>query len=217
MEWYLYIGPIPRGRVMEPALHKALCRDDIEKVMELIQDDSQVIHTPDSCGLSALYYASQRGHVQVVSCLLHHGARVDQGDHLCKHDILDKACNFSLVYQRGWTSITAASYHGHTAVLQCLLDHPSARSIINHQDYYGKTALWLAYSEGYADVVRMLLEAGAWPNMTANDGTTPMAIARQHGHQSCMSLLQVSIYLSQYIAPHCHHQRRSSRSSSNSI
>jgi ankyrin repeat protein len=84
-----------------------------------------------------------------------------------------------------------------------LLGHPSARATINFRDNDGETALWAACQMGRGGVVRALLENGADPTIAHNDGTTPMAIAKQghtsvisvEGRRECVAALEVRLAL----------------------
>ena len=46
----------------------------------------------------------------------------------------------------------------------------------------GQTALMLAVSHGRADMVKMLLDAGASVNIQDEDGSTALMCASEHGH-----------------------------------
>jgi ankyrin repeat protein len=85
--------------------------------------------------------------------------------------------------------------------VRCLLDHPSAPAVINRRDDSGATPLWAACREGRGDVARLLLERGADPTIANEDGTTPMAIAKDRpefdwvsakARRDCVAALTVS-------------------------
>jgi ankyrin repeat protein len=48
--------------------------------------------------------------------------------------------------------------------------------------WYGRTALMIAAAEGHADVVRLLIEAGADLNLSDHEGSTALLLARSYGH-----------------------------------
>jgi hypothetical protein len=90
--------------------------------------------------------------------------------------------------------------------VRVLLGHPSAKANINRRDDVGKTALWEACRMGRGGVVRALLGSGADPTIASNDGTTPLAIAKQdpddvdagisaEGRRECVAALEVGTYV----------------------
>jgi ankyrin repeat protein len=54
----------------------------------------------------------------------------------------------------------------------------------------GFTPLMTAAAEGLADVVRILLEAGANRDIKDQDGDTALTFARQNGHTEVVKLLE---------------------------
>lgn len=53
----------------------------------------------------------------------------------------------------------------------------------------GQTALMLAVSQGRAEIVQTLLEAGANVNAQDNEGSTAMMVACEHGYTDIVKLL----------------------------
>jgi ankyrin repeat protein len=68
---------------------------------------------------------------------------------------------------------------GHLEIVRLLLGQPSGKATLNHHNEKGKTALWCACYRGGGRVARALLESGADPTISAKDGTTPTAIAKE--------------------------------------
>ena len=60
---------------------------------------------------------------------------------------------------------------------------------VNDKDEHGVTAIWLASQEGHADVVRLLLGAGADPDETAFDGRPALWHPAARGHVDVLKLL----------------------------
>ena len=54
---------------------------------------------------------------------------------------------------------------------------------------YGMTALRMASSKGYSDIVGLLLDNDADPNITDNDGKTALMAASRNGHPEIAGLL----------------------------
>lgn len=89
--------------------------------------------------------------------------------------------------------LTIAALHGHVGVVEILLSQKG--TYLDSQDENGRTALWMAASEGHEEVLRLLLAAGADPSTADDDDwhDTPLYIARLRGHYGCIRLLQVSV------------------------
>jgi len=77
---------------------------------------------------------------------------------------------------------------GYVEVLRYLLRIRAVRatSSIDAQNRF------LAAYRGYVKGVKLLVEAGANPMIASIDGTIPMDVALQQGHQPCNELLRVS-------------------------
>jgi ankyrin repeat protein len=54
---------------------------------------------------------------------------------------------------------------------------------VNKQCEHGRTALHMAAAWGHADVARLLIESGADPTITDDEGMTPVDVARD-GYRS---------------------------------
>ncbi len=73
--------------------------------------------------------------------------------------------------------LTSAAYRGNASALRYLLARPKID--VDKRDIDGYTALMWAASHGHADIVDMLLEAGADPSLRNRHGETPEGKARQ--------------------------------------
>jgi ankyrin repeat protein len=93
--------------------------------------------------------------------------------------LLERGADPTIATGRGSTPLMAASSQGHLEVVRLLLGHPAPRPPSTTAMTRRPTALWWACYMGRGGVVRALLESGADPTIADNDGTTPMAIAKQ--------------------------------------
>lgn len=87
----------------------------------------------------------------------------------------------------GMTLLIIASFCGRVGIVHRLLHHSSVLSTINHCDSNGWMGLYHASWEGYPNIVRMLLEAGADTTIRSSEEE----IASEEGHQGCINLLKV--------------------------
>jgi hypothetical protein len=197
-------------------------RDEVERIMG---QDPGLLHARDRFqDRTPLMWASQEGHVGVVRWLLDKGAAINERDKTgftalwlaCRDGrppvvrlLLERDADPTIASNGDKTPLTAASRYDRLEVVRMLLGHASAKININHRDDGGRTALWYACHAGRGGVVRALLENGADPTIAKNDGTTPMAIARQdpeasckgwaEGRRECVAALEVSLRLHIFI------------------
>ncbi|XP_060043640.1 ankyrin repeat and SOCS box protein 3 isoform X2 [Erinaceus europaeus] len=140
----------------------------------------------DTCSTVGL--AAREGNVKVLRKLLKKGRSIDVADN------------------RGWMPIHEAAYHNAVECLRMLIRADSSENYIKTKTFEGFCALHLAASQGHWKIVQILLEAGADPNITTSEETTPLFlganvncqaldkatplfIAAQEGHTACVELL----------------------------
>ena len=163
------------GRSIAP-LPAALSKQHFH-VANLLRKHGAVVDVRDEDDWTPLHAASDSGSVDVMRWLLDHGADANVWDH--------------------WRQIPLhlAVYEGHHRAVQVLLEH---KPDVNSQDYVGGTALYQvsfprSHSRGReVDIVRLLLDHGADPNIPDNSHSTPLH------HASSSGLLDVARLLLSY-------------------
>jgi hypothetical protein len=206
---------------MDDDIWEAAGVGDAGEVERLVGQDPGLVNAKDEAhGYTPLMLASAEGRLEVVRWLLDHGADINERDNggrtaLSMASFKDRAPVVTLLLEGGgdpaisgpggWTPLIVASNQGHLEVVRVLLGHPSARATMNHRDEVGRTALWLACRYGRGGVLRALLESGADPTIATNNGTTPMAGAKDGGYYpegvtaadrwECVAALEVSCRL----------------------
>jgi ankyrin repeat protein len=86
----------------------------------------------------------------------------------------------------GTTPLLIACRHGHTGVVQELLDNGADANIPNKD---GDTPLLIASRHGDTNIVKALLASDADFTVTGKDGDTSLHFACRHGHTDVVQLL----------------------------
>ena len=88
----------------------------------------------------------------------------------------------------GWSPLHLAAHYGHAAVVDLLL-HNNAPVDLRSTNHMANTPLHAALAGRRADVVRVLLDAGADVNATQHGGWTPLHSAAASGDRSLVDQL----------------------------
>ncbi|XP_028716708.1 ankyrin repeat and SOCS box protein 3 isoform X4 [Peromyscus maniculatus bairdii] len=120
---------------------------------------------------STVGLAARAGNVKILRKLLKKGRSVDVADN------------------RGWMPIHEAAYHNSVECLQMLIHTDSSENYIKTKTFEGFCALHLAVSQGHWKITQILLEAGADPNATTLEETTPLFLAVESGRIDVLKLL----------------------------
>lgn len=106
---------------------------------------------------------------------------LQKGAHNIKYvrDIIAAGANVNIHDDDGVTPLAHAVYHEKNDMVELLLE---AGANVNHDyvDFYGNTLLHTSASEGFIDIVGMLLAAGADKNILNNDGKTAWDVSDMH-------------------------------------
>jgi ankyrin repeat protein len=158
------------------------------EVVELLAEHvgPQWLEESDNMGWTALHWAADAGHCEVVAFLLSKGAQASTRD------------------INGLTPLIIASGCGHVDVVRLLLQSMGTQAL-NDLDNDGMTALLYAADRGQDEVLRFLLLAGADHTITDKEGRTTRAIAEKEedeehddmhkeGKVRCVAVLEVSLH-----------------------
>ena len=113
----------------------------------------------------------------VVNFLVANGAPIDGKDHLGDTPLMHLL-----------TAVDGDERDAAVPMLEHLLElgaNPNA------SDSDGWSALTVAVDEAWIEAVRILLAHNADPNFTV-DGTSPMSLAKEHGNQQIMKILELA-------------------------
>ncbi|XP_014676382.1 PREDICTED: putative ankyrin repeat protein RF_0381, partial [Priapulus caudatus] len=204
---------------METPLHVvcALSRDRTEKKMEIVKQlllHDAPLQEEDERGRTPLMLACETASVDVAAALLDNGSDLRahyRGDGTMLHAavaggnarVLSPACSGQLDIMRllleagadpnvaetksGVTPLMRAVREGKEAAVQMLLSHGAD---VNAADSYGETSLYHVPCSGRLDIMRLLLEAGANPNVAKTEsGETPLIKAVREGEEAVARML----------------------------
>ena len=166
-------------------LIKAAIDGDIDQVNKLISH----VNKADYYYRTPIWYASKKGHLEVVQALIAAGAHVNTADnddltpiHWASHEghlevvqaLMVAGAHVNTADTKGSTPIYWASGSGHLEVVQALIGEGAD---VNKANNYGKTPIYLASRKGHLKVVQALIGEGADVNKADNDGDTPISRA----------------------------------------
>jgi ankyrin repeat protein len=144
---------------------------------------AQGLEERDIHGQTALSYAAEEGHGEVVALLLGKGAQASTRDNNSMTPLM-KACD-----------------NGHLDVVRMLVQHTGGGALDARDRNKGWTALHGAAYWGHEEMVRLLLFAGADPTVTDNEGRTALDISEEvedadeewrDDRARCMAVFKVS-------------------------
>jgi len=170
-----------------PALVGSAIRGDANSVKTLL-DKGADVNVRDADGNTALDWAAGEGQLEIVKILL------------------DKGADVNVKGMLGFTPLMAATTHGHTEIVKILLDRGADVNAISGTTafswtaydgsssesgiYGGLTALMIAARDGYADIVKLLLEKEADINIKDVNGKTVLQWAEKNNHSEIIKLLK---------------------------
>jgi ankyrin repeat protein len=145
--------------------HKALVR-------RILKNDGTDVNAKDESGKTALIWAVENGHKDVVKVLLKNGADVNAKD------------------MNKWTALHTAITKGYGGLAELLRDNHADVTAVTQR---GHSALHFAARDGYQDLVRLLLDSGTDVDVRSAAGEfgrhTAMHLAAMNGHKEVVYIL----------------------------
>ena len=165
-------------RAEEKAAGMALVTGSLQGRLSLVRsmlERGADVNFVDDNGFTALFNASQEGHLEIVDVLVAAGALVNWAR---KED--------------GGTALIIASNNGHHGVIRRLI---RAGADVNQceTDEYAYSPLIKASGIGYLQCVDALLAAGADPRYANPTGQTALDVAKHFKHTQIVVLLKAKI------------------------
>jgi ankyrin repeat protein len=187
-----------------PALNSLALNGKEAKVLELLAvANKECVQYVNANGMSALWQASEKGHIDIMKALLSADADVNcaqntgatplfissEEGHIDVVKLL-RAANADVNHanNQGCTSLFMSSLQGHSDIVKALV--AADAEVDRAEDTYGFTPLYMASGNAHFDVVESLLAAHADVNHArAKDGTTPLSKLLQYANASGESAL----------------------------
>lgn len=170
--------------------------------MDLMIQAGADLEQENSQGLTALHEAVRLGATECVQSLLKAGANIRHVD-LSRTSPLASACAYGRVNSvklllehkadvnhansRGETSLLMACRNGHVECAELLIKHGAK---VNKPDNHSRSALFWAAFTGRLECAQLLIQSKADLHQLSKDGETPLAMAKQYGHNDIVGLLQ---------------------------
>lgn len=162
---------IQLAEAVQQALVCAASEGFCEMVEELLEVSQVKIDGQDSItGETALVAAAKNGHIDIITCLLARGARVDGTN------------------KKGVSALIAAAKEGHVAAVERLMQFSAVD--LGQRDDEGKTALIYASQENHMEIINLfLVQDGVDTELVDNEGMTALSWSCLRGHLSATTVL----------------------------
>jgi ankyrin len=151
------------------------------------------VNAKNGTGETALFVATLNTESSSVEFLLAHGAdpnaQTDRGETALSVATKRKYDDISALLRShgaklsnipSYADLEDAADAGDAARLQDLLANVPDRNLVNWRNENGAGLLWGAAAQNRPEVVKLLLENGADPNLATNSGETPLHEAASH-------------------------------------
>lgn len=195
-----------KARNGRTALHLAAMNGYAHLVKFLIRDHNAMIDVLTLKKQTPLHLAAASGQMEVCKLLLELGANIDATDELGQKPIHAAAQNnFNEVVQLflqqhpnlvmattkdGNTCAHIAAIQGSVKVIEELMKFDRTGVISARNKLNDSTPLQLAAEGGHADVVKVLVRAGASCTDENKQGLTAVHLAAQHGHTNVLDVMR---------------------------
>jgi ankyrin repeat protein len=192
--------------MVDTRLHDAATAGDLEAIDRLLAEGAD-IDGRDAAGRTPVLAATHARQAEAVRALFAAGADPDIRDDRLDTpflyagaegllDILQLAhearADPTITNRFGGVAVIPASERGHVEVVRFLLEETDID--VDHVNNLGWTALLEAIlladgDAAHQEIVRLLLDAGADPELADRDGVTPLAHARERGQDAVVRIL----------------------------
>jgi len=146
-------------------------------------------------GSSVMLLSAYFGHPEVAEVFMRHGTKPDvfEASALGNLETVQRLVNSDRAFVNafaadGFYPLGLAAYFGHPSIVEFLLKN-GAEVKLAARNTQKVTALHAGASRGGAEIVKMLLDAGADPNVKQERGFVPLHSAAANGNAAVVELL----------------------------
>lgn len=188
------------------ALHQAVAAGDAERVSQLIGQHAD-IDQRNEAGETPLLIAVRDNHSGIARSLMEAGASINaqannrdtpwllagaSGRTDILRDMIPRRPDLSIRNRYGGNALIPACERGHVETIKLLL---TTQIDVNHVNYLGWTCLLeiVILGDGgprHIEAAKLVLAAGADPNLADKDGVTPLAHAKSKGQAEVAALIE---------------------------
>lgn len=179
---------------MSDALFEAIEAGAPDRVRALITAEPSLASACDAHGVSAVRFARYRGHTEIVDAVAV-GADLDLFDAACLGDterlteLLEVEPGLvDAIAGDGFSPLQLACFFGHFDAARLVLGR-GARTATVSGNKMAIHALHAAAAGGHAEIVALLLDAGADPDARQHGGWTPLMSAAANGDDTAVDVL----------------------------
>jgi len=186
------------------ALMLAARDGDRARVEHLLQEGAD-LNKANNNGGTPLMYAALGGSLGIVQLFIQKGAELDEvakngwspmmiaaakGYVDVAKELLSHAADPNLTDVYGWSPLMRAVYEDREIIARLLVK--DARTKLNHSGEKGMTAIHIATVQGYAHLVKILLEYGADKSIRDESGRTAFQIAQRNNDIGLLGMLKIN-------------------------
>ena len=190
-----------------PPIHDACYEGDLELARSLLAEDPALLHMRDEAGALPLHRATQSGNVELVEFLLEAGTDIDAtdeengdtplhwaalwGEIEIVRFLISRGAYLTPVGKDGDTPLGAAIFSVYRGFPPEIVEVFLSSGVDPNfsVDKEGPNPLHMAVDDTLTDVVEMLLDYGADPNVVDEDGNTPAVQALRQGMWDAFDLI----------------------------
>ena len=110
------------------------------------------------------------------------------GQSLVLETLFNLGADACAVDTKGSNAFMGVAFKGHFYIAKWLLENTDCD--VNHQNYAGQTALMMASLFGREDIIKLLLEHGANPDLKDNQGNTSLKLDQAQGLSRVVEIIQ---------------------------
>ncbi|TGZ70468.1 hypothetical protein CRM22_003182 [Opisthorchis felineus] len=169
--------------------------DNGAKYTKLTKQGQTIIHfVAEANAIGILKYLYQKYHILKIDEPDHTGltpflVAAHRGNQTLMEVFYKQRCNVLQKDRRGRSALHLAAWKGHMGVMAYLLKMSQMLELINDLDSQGKSPLHYATDLNQQEIVRLLLVAGANPDITSETKDTPLIEVSRLGYHTCIETL----------------------------